>query len=78
MIGAARLVAAACLLIAIEATRAHSQPDPASANAILPGCESFFTSPRNDLQEGQCAYEVRAAAATTAVLGRVCAPPGAT
>jgi hypothetical protein len=41
---AARLVAVACLLIALGPARVHSEPEAGSANAIMPGCEQTSRS----------------------------------
>ena len=80
----ARLVAVACLLIALGTARVHSQPE-GSANAIMPGCVVDLTpAPRRrgpvptPVEAGECLGEVDGIVETARKFGEVCPPPDVT
>ena len=82
---AARLVAVACLLIALGTARVHSQPEVGSANAIMPGCVVVLTpAPRRrgpvptPVEAGECLGEVDGIVETARKFGEVCPPPDVT
>ena len=82
---AARLVAVACLLIALGTARVHSQPEAGSANAIVPGCVVVLTpAPRRrgpvptPVGAGECLGEVDGIVETARKFGEVCPPPDVT
>jgi hypothetical protein len=75
---AARLVAVACLMLAMPVTSAQSQTDTSSANAVMPGCRSWLARDQrvNDLDQGLCAGQVEGIWGTAIALDRVCSPKG--
>jgi hypothetical protein len=69
----------ACLVLAIEATRAHAQEDFASARIITPGCEAFLAQRYDEptpqiFRQGVCAGQVAGVWDAAATLHAVCAP----
>jgi hypothetical protein len=73
------LVAVVCLMLAVPPTRAHSQPDTASANYVMPGCRAFLArGERDQLMQGLCVGRTDGVCDTAVVLGRVCSPPQVT
>jgi len=75
---AARLVAVACLMLAVPVTRANSEDDHSlSANAIMPGCEGFLSPrPQPSYLHGLCIGVVEGVSTTAQIAGRLCIPDG--